>query len=106
MRESLLKHPTSLRQPAEKEATKAMGHELTTEGDDVAAVFMDKLPRDGLLHDLLHLEGKAAGEETPPPHPTTQPGDILIATCPPTLLAASSGGPGPVACDSSALPSP
>lgn len=26
-----------------------------TEGDDVAAVFMDKLPRDSLLHDLLHL---------------------------------------------------
>lgn len=46
-------------QPIEKEATfKATGHGLTTEGDDVAAVLVDKLPCDGLLHDLLHLEGR------------------------------------------------
>lgn len=47
------------------QSSRPRGHRLTTEGDDVAAVFVDKFPRDGLLHDLLHLEGKAAGEGTP-----------------------------------------
>lgn len=31
------------------------GPPLTTEGDDVAAVLVDKLPGNRLLHDLLHL---------------------------------------------------
>lgn len=53
--------PLPLRQPTEKAAIfKATGRELTTEGDDVAAVLMDKLPCDGLLHDLLHLEGRGS----------------------------------------------
>lgn len=46
------------------QSSRPRGHRLTTEGDDVAAVFVDKFPRDGLLHDLLHLEGKAAGGGT------------------------------------------
>lgn len=44
---------------------KATGHRLTTEGDDVAAVFVDKLPCDGLLHDLLHLEGSGSWRGDP-----------------------------------------
>lgn len=35
---------------------------LTTEGDDVATVFMDELARDCLFHDLLYLEGRDNGE--------------------------------------------
>lgn len=57
----LHKDATPPGQPTEKEATfKATGHGLTTEGDDVAAVLVDKLPCDGLLHDLLHLEGRGS----------------------------------------------
>lgn len=60
--------PLPLGSPQRKKPPfKATSHGLTTERDDVAAVFMDKLPCDGLLHDLLHLEGKAAEGETPTP---------------------------------------
>ena len=57
------KAATATRQPTERKplfkATR--GHRLTAEGDDVAAVLVDKLAGDGLLHDLLHLEGRGAG---------------------------------------------
>lgn len=41
-------------------STKTPGQDgrLTTEGDDVAAVLMHKLPRHSLLHDLLHLQDR------------------------------------------------
>lgn len=53
-------------QPTKTEATfKARGHGLTTEGDDVAAVLMDELPCDCLLHDLLHLERQRQVDEEP-----------------------------------------
>lgn len=70
--------PLPLGSPQRKKPPfKATSHGLTTERDDVAAVFMDKLPCDGLLHDLLHLEGKAAEGETPPPKHL---GDVLITS--------------------------
>lgn len=55
------KAATAPRQPTERKLLfkAARGHRLTAEGDDVAAVLVDKLACDGLLHDLLHLEGEA-----------------------------------------------
>lgn len=37
---------------------------LTAQGNDVAAVFVDKLLRHRLLHDLLHLQHTQKGEES------------------------------------------
>lgn len=53
---------------------KYMGHGLTTEINDVAAVFVDKRPGDGHRHHL-HMEEKAGGGENPVP-----PGGILVTT--------------------------
>ena len=57
------KAATAPGQPTERKPLfkAARGHRLTAEGDDVAAVLMDELACDGLLHDLLHLEGRGAG---------------------------------------------
>ena len=57
------KAATAPGQPTERKPLfkAARGHRLTAEGDDVAAVLVDKLACDGLLHDLLHLEGRGAG---------------------------------------------
>lgn len=79
--EPLLKDTISPRQPTKKEAAfQGHGHWLTAEGDDVAAVFMDKLACDGLLHDLFHLEDRGTGGGDPWPLGVQTPTRALAPT--------------------------